>query len=152
MRISRQTLLDWLPPLLWMAVIFSASNDAGSAQHSSRLFEPLMHWLFPWMTQTRVDEIHYLLRKCGHLSEFAVLAMLMWRAIRHATPNPPHGWRWSQAALALLFVTLYAASDEFHQTFVPGRTGQVSDVFIDASGAAIGLGLLWLAGKLRKRW
>jgi len=111
-----------------------------------------MHWLFPWMTQTRVDEIHYLLRKCGHLSEFAVLAMLMWRAIRHATPNPPHGWRWSQAALALLFVTLYAASDEFHQTFVPGRTGQVSDVFIDASGAAIGLGLLWLAGKLRKRW
>jgi len=111
-----------------------------------------MHWLFPLMAKTRLDAIHYLLRKCGHLTEFAVLAVLMWRAIRHASPISPHPWRWSEAALALSFVMLYAASDEFHQTFVPGRTGQLSDVFIDASGAAIGLGLLWLVGTLRKRW
>jgi len=152
MRISRQALHDWLPSLLWMALIFSASNDAGSAQHSSRLFEPLIRWLFPLMVQARVDEIHYLFRKCAHLAEFALLAILVWRAIRHATPNRPPPWRWSQAALALLFVALYAASDEFHQMFIPGRCGQVSDVFVDASGGAIGLGLLWLVGKLRKRW
>ena len=60
--------------------------------------------------------------------------------------------QWSQAAIALSIVAFYAASDEFHQSYVPGRTGQVSDVFIDTSGGAIGLGLLWLVGKLRKRW
>lgn len=152
MRFSRQTLLDWLPPLLWMAGIFSVSSDSGSAQHSSRMFVPLMHWLFPLMAQARIEDFHFLLRKCAHLSEFAVLAVLMWRAIRHLVPNPPQPWQWSQAAIALSIVAFYAASDEFHQSYVPGRTGQVSDVFIDTSGGAIGLGLLWLVGKLRKRW
>jgi len=152
MQITRQALKDWLPPLLWMVVIFSASGDAASVHHSSRVFEPLMHWLFPRMTSARLEEWHYLFRKCGHLLEFAVLAVLLWRAIRHARPAAQRGWQWSQAGLALVALVLYAASDEIHQTFVPGRTGQVSDVFIDLAGGAIGLGLLWLAGKLVKIW
>ena len=152
MRLSRQAILDWLPLVVWMAVIFSASSDTGSAQHSSRLFEPLMHWLFPRMAQPHVEEIHYLFRKCAHLSEFAILAVLVWRAIRHLSPKAQLPWRWSQALLSLLLVAFYAASDEYHQTFVPGRTGQVSDVFVDLCGAAIGLGLLWLAGKLANHW
>jgi len=152
MRISRQVLKDWLPPLVWMVVIFSASSDAASMHHSSRFFEPLMHWLFPRMAQARVAEFHHLFRKCAHVAEFAVLGVLLWRGIRHAKPDPQRPWRWSQAGLALLAVLLYAATDEIHQTFVPGRTGQVSDVFIDVSGGAIGLVMLWLAGKLGKRW
>ena len=111
-----------------------------------------MHWLLPQMAQARVDEIHYLFRKCGHLAEFAVLALLLWRAIRHANPDMARHWRWPQAGVALLAVFFYAATDEFHQTFIPGRTGQVSDVFIDLSGGAIGLVMLWLAGKFAKRW
>ena len=111
-----------------------------------------MHWLFPLMAQARVEEIHYLFRKCAHLTEFAVLAVLMWRAIRHVNVNPLQPWRWSQAAIALLIVALYAASDEYHQTLVPGRTGQVSDVFVDTSGGTIGLAMLWFLGKLRKHW
>jgi len=152
MRISRQALRDWLPPLLWMVVIFSASHDAASVHHSSRLFEPLMHWLFPRMAQARVEDFHHLFRKSGHVAEFAILGMLLWRGLRHARPDPQRRWRWSQAGLVLMAVLLYAATDEFHQTFVPGRTGQVSDVFVDLSGGAVGLGMLWLGGKLGKRW
>lgn len=144
--------MDWLLPLLWMVVIFSGSGDAASAQHSSLLFVPLMHWLFPWMTAARIDDCHHLFRKCGHLSEFAILALLLWRAVRRACPGRERGWDWRRAGLSLLGVLLYAASDEFHQTFVPGRCGQVSDVFIDLGGGAFGLGLLWLAGKLTKSW
>jgi VanZ family protein len=59
-------------------------------------------------------------------------------------------WRWNEAGLALAGVLLYSASDELHQVFVPSRTGQISDVLVDTSGAAIGLGLLWLWKKLRK--
>ena len=135
-----------------MLVIFSASGDVASTRHSAGLFAPLVHWLLPQLSPQRIEELHYLCRKCCHLSEFAVLALLLWRAIRHShTPAQP-GWLWSQAGLALGGVLLYAASDEFHQTFVPGRTGQVSDVIVDLGGGAIGLGLLWLVGKLAKHW
>lgn len=135
-----------------MVVIFSASGDAASAHHSSTLFEPLMRWLFPQLAQTRIEEIHYLFRKCAHLAEFGVLALLLWRAIRHSSVRSERRWQWSHAGLAMVLVFLYAASDEIHQAWVPGRTGQASDVVVDTAGGAIGLGLLWVAGRLCKRW
>ena len=151
MRIFRPALKYWLPPIIWMVVIFSASGDAASAHHSSRIFEPLMHWLFPQMAQAQIEAIHYLLRKCAHLAEFGVLALLLWQAIRHTGTRVVGRWSWPQARLALVLVFLYAASDELHQAFVPGRTGQVSDVFVDTAGGALGLGAWWLAGRTLKR-
>jgi len=135
-----------------MVVIFSASADSASHDHTSRLFEPLMRWLFPWLAQARIEDLHYLFRKCAHLTEFSILALLLWQAIRRTHSTVNRQWRWSQAGLALAIVLLYAASDEIHQMFVPGRTGQISDVMVDTAGGAIGLGLLWLAGKVFKRW
>ncbi|MCX6876889.1 MAG: VanZ family protein [Verrucomicrobia bacterium] len=152
MRIKRPVFKFWLPPLIWMLVIFSASGDAASARHSSRVFVPLMHWLFPQMTPARIEEFHYLFRKGAHLTEFAVLALLLWHAIRHSKTSAGHQWLWQQAGLALVLVLLYAAGDEIHQAFVPGRTGQLSDVMVDTAGGIIGLSLLWLAGRIFKRW
>ena len=77
---------------------------------------------------------------------------MFWRAIRHSQAMPPRGWRWDESGLAWSLVFLYAASDELHQVFVPNRTGLVSDVAVDVSGAAIGLTLLWISGKIFKRW
>ena len=142
----------WLPVGLWMILIFSASGDGQSYQHSSKLFIPLLHWLFPWMSQALIENLHYLVRKCAHLSEYAILALLLWRAIRQPKKNDPRPWRWPEAGLALAIVFLYSASDELHQVFVPSRTGLVSDVFIDTIGGAAGLLLLWLLGKVFKRW
>ena len=142
----------WLPAALWMVLIFSASADANSYHHSSSLFVPLLHWLFPWMSPELIDAIHHLFRKCGHLTEFAVLALLLWRAIRQPQTDDQRPWRWDEAGLALTIVFLYAASDEFHQIFVNGRSALVSDVIIDTSGGAAGLVLLWLIGKIFKRW
>jgi VanZ family protein len=141
----------WLPSLVWMVVIFSASADANSYRHSSTLFEPLMHWLFPRMPQAQVAQFHHLFRKCGHLTEYAILGMLLWRTIHRPQKNLVRPWRWDEAGLALAIVFLYAASDEFHQVFVPGRTALVSDVLIDTCGGAVGLTLLYLGGKILKR-
>lgn len=142
----------WLPPLVWLAVIFSASSDTKSYEHTSRFFEPFLHWLFPQMPQARVELIHHLVRKTGHLTEFALLALLLWRAIRQPQKNDSRPWRWDEAGLSLSIVFLYAASDEFHQIFVALRTALVSDVIIDTTGGAIGLLLLWLTGKIFKHW
>jgi VanZ family protein len=138
--------------LAWMAIIFTASGDTQSSRHSSTLFEPLLRWLCPWLSQPRVEEIHYLFRKCCHMAEYAILAWLCWRAVRQPQPRDPRPWRWAEAGLALAIVLLYAASDELHQVFVPSRTGQVSDVVVDVGGGVIGLALLWIVGKKSKRW
>jgi VanZ family protein len=148
----------WLPVTVWMALIFSASSDTQSYRHTSRFFEPLLHWLFPQMPPATVDEVHHFFRKTGHFSEYAVLALLLWRAIHHTRRAPvapklgEGGWRWEEAGLALSVVFLYAASDELHQVFVALRTALVSDVVIDTTGGLTGLLLLWLAGKIFKRW
>jgi VanZ family protein len=148
----RKFLIYWLPLLFWMAVIFTASSDAESSHHSSIYFEPLLRWLFPQMSQTRIEELHYDFRKCCHMTEFAILAVLAWRAIRQPQRQDVRPWNWAEAGLSLAIVFLYAASDELHQVFVPSRTGQISDVVVDVTGGTIGLALLWLAGKKFKRW
>ena len=142
----------WLPVLIWMALIFSASGDSRSYVHSSRLIAPLLHWLFPQMPETRVDAIVYFARKCAHLTEYAVLALLLWRALRKPMKNDPRLWIWREARLALLLVMFYAATDEFHQTFVPARTALASDVVVDTIGGVAGLLALWTIGRWRKRW
>jgi VanZ family protein len=146
----RAFLKYWLPALIWMALIFSASSDANSFAHSSRIIGPLLHWLFPQMPDDTLHLIVLLVRKCAHLTEYAVLALLLWRALRKPMKNDPRPWIWREARLALLIVALYAASDEFHQSFVPTRTAQVSDVFIDTAGGAASLLALWIIGRWRK--
>jgi len=146
----RVLLKFWLPVLLWMALIFSASADSHSYEHSSRIVEPFLHWLFPKMPQDNIEEIHHLIRKCCHLTEYAILALLLWRAL-HFSKNNLLAWSWPKVGGTLLIVFIYAASDEFHQSFVPTRTALVSDVFIDTAGGAIGLLALWIFGRWRKR-
>ena len=90
-------------------------------------------------------------RKCAHLAEYAVLALLLWRAV-HQPAEPSHTpWRWSKAGLVVALVALYAASDEIHQAFVPSRDASVRDVLLDTIGGALGLLCLWAVGCLRKR-
>jgi VanZ family protein len=137
----------WLPVLFWMALIYSGSADKNSYAHSSLFFEPLMRWLFPHLSNAAVGELHHLFRKTGHLTEYAILAWLVWRAICKPRKRDPRPWNWAAAGLTLAVVFAYAASDEFHQIFVPNRTPLVSDVLIDTSGGAAGLLLLWLLRK-----
>jgi VanZ family protein len=140
----------WLPLLAWMVLIFTGSSDAKSYQHSSLLIEPLLHWLFPQMSQPHIEAIHHLIRKCGHLTEYAVLALLLWRAVRKPVKNDSRPWNWQEARFELLLVMCYAATDEFHQSFVPNRTSLVSDVLIDTVGGAVALLALWIIGHWRK--
>lgn len=144
----------WLPPLAWMCLIFSASADTKSYQHTTALFVPLLHWLFPQMSQASIDLLHHLFRKTGHLTEYALLALLLWRALRRPqkSDRSARPWRWDEAGLSLTIVFAYAASDEFHQIFVPSRTPLVSDVMIDTAGGVIGLLLLWGIGKILRHW
>ena len=135
-----------------MSVIFSASSDSHSTQHSSRIIEPLVRWFFPHISAQVLYRIDFVVRKIAHLSEYAVLAILSWRAFRKPARNDSRPWTWGPAAKALLFVALYAASDEWHQSFVPNRQASIVDVMIDTVGAGLGILLLWGAWTLQQRF
>ena len=141
----------WLAVLIWMAVIFAASSDAHSFEHSSRILAPLLRWLFPKISEETVHLVVFLARKCAHLAEYAVLALLVWHALNQSKNNLTP-WSWPKVGGTLLIVFLYAASDEFHQIFVPTRTPAIHDVVIDTIGGAAALLALWLVGHWRKRW
>ncbi len=147
----RSTTRTWLPVLIWMLVIFSASGDTQSAYHSSRILEPLLRWLFPHIQHHRLWEIILFARKCAHLTEYAVFAVLIWRAVRSLSA-PNTGWSWRVARNAWFCVVAYAMSDELHQHFVATRQASIWDVVIDSMGGVLGLLLLYAFGRWRKWW
>ena len=127
----------WLPLLVWLGVIFVGSTSVMSAEHTSRYVVPFLLWLKPGMSPNAIWTILVVARKCAHVTEYAVLALLLWRALR-SVPTL------SRKALTLfgavlLGCALFAASDEFHQTFVKSRTPSIRDVFLDVGGAFLGL-------------
>jgi len=165
----------WVPVLLWLAVIFSASADKSSGQRSSRIIAPIVRFLVPNISQKNLDTIVHSVRKTAHMTEYAVLALLLFRALakvgrgvpaepsavpvgrsvevgRSVLAEPPPSFPLRAGAIAFALSALYAMTDEFHQTFVPSREGQITDVIIDSFGAAAGLCALWLVGRWRKRW
>ena len=149
---SRSFLKYWLPVLGWMLLVFSASTDVMSDAHTSRFIGPFLRWLVPGISSADVGLAQLTIRKTGHLTEYAVLALLLWRALRKPISGDSRPWSWPQARRAFLVAACYAASDEVHQAFVPSRDAAVADVLLDTLGAALGLGLIWIVGRSRKRW
>jgi VanZ family protein len=138
----------WLPVVLWMGFIFAMSTDLGSAQHTSRIIEPLILWIKPDATREQIGHVQFLVRKAAHLTEYAVLALLVLRAIRLSGRRAQTPWSWQRACIVLLIAAAYAATDEWHQSFVPSRTADIADVLIDSSGALAGLALVFCWSKL----
>ena len=126
----------WLPLLIWMALIFIGSTDFMSAEHTSRIIGPFMRWLRPGISEHTIVQVQLLVRKAAHVSEYAVLAALLYRAIVHTILV---GRGLVSATVVLFLCGVYAVSDEFHQSFVPSRTASARDVAIDSAGALFGL-------------
>src|SRR3989442_7487259 len=121
---------DWAPPVAWMGVMFWLSTDAGSAQQTSRLLMPVLTWLLPGATHLQLDALHVLTRKAAHVTEYAILAALWFRALvrGHAGSAPTVAWG------ALAISVAWAFADEAHQSFVISRTASLRDVAIDSAG------------------
>jgi VanZ family protein len=143
---------DWLPVVGWMAVIFVGSTDAFSSAHTSRILGPLLRRLFPGLGDPSVDLAVLSIRKAAHVTEYAVLATLWWRALRRTVGRDPRPWAWRPAGLAVLACVLWASTDELHQSFTATRTASGWDVLLDATGASVGLLLLWRLGAWRGWW
>jgi VanZ family protein len=132
----------WGPVLLWMTFIFWMSTGTFSSENTSRIIEPILHFLMPSLSPEKLAMMHAAIRKLGHVTEYFILGILLFRAFRGGSKEL-RNMRW--AFSSLLVVVLYAASDEFHQSFVPERTASLVDVGIDTLGGIIaqGVSVLW---------
>lgn len=136
------------PLLLWLLFISFASTSGFSAANTSQIFRPLLLWLFPTLSDARLETLHFLTRKLGHFTEYAVLGFLAWRAFVTSS-NHFVQRRWFQ--LGLVLVVAYALLDEFHQRFEPTRTASIYDSGIDVMGGLTVLVLCKLLGARAQR-
>src|SRR5207245_6907840 len=137
----RQAGRYWLPPLLWMAVMFVLSTDAFAAEHTGEVLWHVLSGLALHVTYAQYTLLHFLTRKAAHLTEYAILACLLLRAFRAGAAGAWH-WRW--AGLSFVLVAIHAGLDEYHQAYTQYRTGSVADSVLDMAGGLIALALLWL--------
>ena len=129
-------LTHYLPLIAWLAFISFASSGSFSAGNTSRIIGPLILWLFPNTTPETLLMVHFITRKLAHFTEYAILGFLAARAFR-TSPSPAISNRWFLIS-ATLIVT-FALLDEYHQSFVPTRTGSIYDSFIDIAGGLTAL-------------
>jgi VanZ family protein len=133
-------LRNWWPALLWAAVISIASMRWLSSEHTGHTIFPILRWIFPHASHATLELIHHLIRKGGHVFEYALFSLLVLRGFRAGHK----GWRWTWAGWTILIVACYALLDEFHQLFVPGRGASVWDSALDTAAGATALLLAWL--------
>ncbi|MGE5589403.1 MAG: VanZ family protein [Bacillota bacterium] len=126
----------WLAVLVWGALIFYAtSSPAYTGEHTGQVLAQTLPAAAPFAVRV----LNMVLRKSTHVLVFAALALLVWWAL-------PPGPRRLAAAWGL--TALYAATDELHQAFVPGRSAEVTDVLLDAAAALVAL-VLFRAARRR---
>ena len=132
------------PLVLWILFISFASTNQFSASNTSEILRPLLLWFFPNLSESRLAAVHFLTRKAGHFTEYAVLAFLTRRALITSSQDFLQRY-WFQ--LGLLLVVIYGLLDEFHQSFVPSRTASVYDSLIDIAGGLTVLLIFRFYGK-----
>jgi VanZ family protein len=126
----------WFPVILWIGFIFFMSTATFSAQNTSSIFEPVLRFFMPSISLKQIDIAHGIIRKFAHITEYFISGILLFRAFRS---DADEQWTWRWVFLSLLIVVLIAASDEYHQSFVPVRTASLVDVCIDTLGGMLAL-------------
>ena len=129
------TIKHWWSVGAWMSVIFLFSTELFSGTNTTSFLQPILSSLLPDVSADQIETIHLIIRKLGHWGEYFILAILSIRAL-HA--DSPAQSRRRRLASAIAIAALYAASDEWHQSFVPSRSASVVDVLIDCFGAMCG--------------
>ncbi|GGJ76465.1 VanZ family protein [Anoxybacillus voinovskiensis] len=135
--------MRWVLVLGWCIVIYCFSEfSVFTGANTERLLRHLLaYWPFGSQGDGGASPLNFLVRKSAHLSAFGILAVLVFQALL------PRRWAYIGA---WVFAAVYAATDEWHQSFEPGRTAAVTDVAIDACGALIALCIVFSVRRVQR--
>jgi VanZ family protein len=141
---QRETLKAWIAAILWLIVISIESSSYLSSHETSRIIYPILHFLFG-INYAQFEPWHHVLRKTGHVVGYGLLSFFLFRAWRATLPKPGNPrWSFYWADIAVFGTALVASLDEWHQSFIPSRTGRWQDVVLDSSAAIATQILLYL--------
>ncbi len=160
----RRLLIAWLPMMIWLVVIAFESTSMFTSEHTMNWIGRLLGLFFHHLGAAKLAYLNHIMRKVGHFTGYGILSWFAFRgwmetiAYRREqsllqagrTIRPQRQWQLSAAVLAVFCTAVVAAMDEYHQTFLPGRTGVVRDVVLDTMGAIfiqIVLLLYWTSRK-----
>lgn len=139
----------WLPVVAWLTMLAVESSDLLSSSHTGSWLSKIIVLLFGHVDAEYLELLNVALRKLGHFTGYAVLCLLLFRALLRTTgiariAASTHHMMVRCAGGAIAFTFLAACGDEWHQTFLPSRTGAFHDVLLDTAGAAFAQVLLLL--------
>lgn len=147
---TKRIIKVWLPSAVWLAVIALESTNIGSSDHTTRLLYPIFSFLFG-LDPAHFASWHAVMRKIGHVVGYFILCVLLFRSWRATFPRLSTRWCPQWAAMAFLSTALVASLDEWHQSFLPSRTGTFRDVVLDSSAALAAQIVLFIFTKARSR-
>jgi len=132
----------WLPVAIGISVIVIESTVWFGADHTSGPLRAIVEAIFGPISDARWEPIHHYIRKSGHFVGYGLLG-LMWLRAWWLTLALRASAFWKCALLALASTALVASCDEWHQTFLPNRTGTPWDVLLDSCGATVAMLLVF---------
>lgn len=132
-RDARFWMTTWSPVALAAIVVTMTSTPYMSAAHTGNLLRDVWQALFGSANPAELSIVNVILRKSGHFFGYGTIGLAWLRAWRLTFPRLRF---FSDAILAVLGTALLASCDEFHQSFLPSRTGSPWDVLLDCCGAA----------------
>lgn len=148
-------LLHWIPAVIGIGVILVESTATMSAENTSRWLLPVWVKLFGPITAARWEIVHHYIRKTGHFVGYGTVSLGFFDAWRVTLEGHWSEWRprfRNAAGLALLSTLLLASWDEWHQSFIPGRTSTPKDVALDFCGALLAqLAMFGIASLVHRR-
>lgn len=143
-----RTCLVWLPVVICLCVISDESTDTFSAARTSGWIRHLAEAMVGPIAQSAWNQAQHIIRKSGHFIGYGFVGLCWLRAWlltwRFPLRRTLQLWRRISAGMALLCTMIVAILDELHQTFIPSRTGLVSDAWLDTGGAALAITLVAL--------
>lgn len=140
-----------LPSILWMMGIFFFSHQPAELSNENNFFiaDILRTCDLELFTSMDYDILNLLIRKAAHITEYFILFMLLYFAIKKLSQYRDRILK-DSILRASISTILYACTDEFHQLFIQGRAGRIQDVLIDSIGIVVGILAIWLCSKIRK--
>lgn len=137
--ISNRVLHYWAPVILMLGVMYYLSTDVFSPERTYGIVGMLLGWLMPGIDWMMVEKINLIIRKLGHVAQYALLAGLLYRAFHAGRPEP---WRINWALYSFALVASWALLEQLHQAMTLSRSASLSDLLLNILSGCLALLIL----------
>jgi VanZ family protein len=137
----------WFMVVVWAGLIFYLSTSGFGVGFTEWLLLQILSLLHATVSPHTFEVLHFLMRKAAHMTEYAVFCLLIYAAF---LDTDDFEWRPRLALGSVIIAGVYSLTDEYHQSFVPGRTASIVDCGIDTVGAALSTMIVLVWSHLRK--